>query len=204
MVSFSSLSGFLRCLTSTALAFYLFSYQVHEKSILLVALPVTMMAADSMEPALAYYLPLVATGSMYPLLEKDGHVLTYFAVSATFLLLASIRKMTSSLSPGASSRGGDEKNVRSTTRLRRIVDWMDQMLLHHDDMMRWTSIMGFAVLHVARVYLSPPANLPYLSDLAFVSFSFLHFAAIYAFITLKQLATYFGSTSRPHPKVKTI
>lgn len=52
-------------------------WQVHEKSVLLVLLPVTLLADH--EPELAFWLPLVASFSMYPLLKKDGLRLAYAA-----------------------------------------------------------------------------------------------------------------------------
>ena len=51
--------------------------QVHEKSILLPLLPVTLLA--DRHPVLALWLPAVATFSMYPLLKKDGLSLAYAA-----------------------------------------------------------------------------------------------------------------------------
>mmetsp|Transcript_32802 Transcript_32802/g.93082 ORF Transcript_32802/g.93082 Transcript_32802/m.93082 type:complete len:286 (-) Transcript_32802:510-1367(-) len=67
--------GLLLCLANSAFAFFLFSYQVHEKSILLPLLPVTMMAGR--EPYLAAVLPLVASFSMFPLLQKDSLAIAY-------------------------------------------------------------------------------------------------------------------------------
>ena len=44
---------------------------------LLVLLPVTLLAG--MEPELAYWLPVVASFSMYPLLKRDGLCVAYAA-----------------------------------------------------------------------------------------------------------------------------
>ena len=63
----------------------IFLWQVHEKSVLLVLLPVTLLAGY--EPELAYWLPLVASFSMYPLLKKDGLCLAYAAVLLLWLTL---------------------------------------------------------------------------------------------------------------------
>ncbi|EFJ46865.1 hypothetical protein VOLCADRAFT_62003 [Volvox carteri f. nagariensis] len=74
--------GFLRCLANSAFAFYMFSYQVHEKSILLPLLPVTLLAGR--EPSLATWLPLLAALSMFPLLDRDGVALPYVALCALY------------------------------------------------------------------------------------------------------------------------
>ena len=65
----------LQPLSNRRLWFY---RQVHEKSVLLILLPVTLLAGH--EPELAYWLPVVASFSMYPLLKKDGLCLAYAAV----------------------------------------------------------------------------------------------------------------------------
>ena len=50
-----SREGFVWCLANTAWAFFLFSFQVHEKSALLPLLPITMLALKA--PRLATWLP---------------------------------------------------------------------------------------------------------------------------------------------------
>lgn len=61
-----------------SLAAYLFSYQVHEKQILIPLMPVALLA-DSL-PTLATYMSFVAAFSMYPLLNREGLSLAYFAL----------------------------------------------------------------------------------------------------------------------------
>ncbi|GFH14327.1 alpha-1,3-glucosyltransferase [Haematococcus lacustris] len=62
--------GLLLAMANTALAIFMFAFQVHEKSVLLPLLPISMMAAHY--PGLAVWTPIVAMVSMYPLLERDG------------------------------------------------------------------------------------------------------------------------------------
>ncbi|KAL0040929.1 hypothetical protein WJX79_010386 [Trebouxia sp. C0005] len=54
--------GLLMGMANSALAFFLFSYQVHEKSILLALLPVTLLAFD--QPVVAAWLPVWAALSI--------------------------------------------------------------------------------------------------------------------------------------------
>lgn len=61
------------------------SLQVHEKSILLPLLPITMLALDY--PALAAWLPAIGATSMFPLLLKDGLPIAY---TGTLLLWAAL------------------------------------------------------------------------------------------------------------------
>ncbi|XP_026969772.1 dolichyl pyrophosphate Man9GlcNAc2 alpha-1,3-glucosyltransferase isoform X4 [Sagmatias obliquidens] len=61
--------GFRFTLVSCALSFFLFSFQVHEKSILLVSLPVCLVLREI--PFMSTWFLLVSTFSMLPLLLKD-------------------------------------------------------------------------------------------------------------------------------------
>ena len=65
---------------------------MHEKSILLPLLPVTLLAHK--HPGLAMWLCTVATFSMFPLLKKDGLSLAY---AASLLIWAGIALLQPSL-----------------------------------------------------------------------------------------------------------
>ncbi|CAG8727448.1 12876_t:CDS:2, partial [Racocetra persica] len=66
------------CLANSSLAFFMFSFQVHEKSILLSALPVSLLILD--DTFWCSWFMNVAVFSMFPLLKKDRLVLPYFTV----------------------------------------------------------------------------------------------------------------------------
>ncbi|OXB66643.1 hypothetical protein ASZ78_013902, partial [Callipepla squamata] len=78
-----SLRGFKLALVSGALSFFLFSFQVHEKSILLVSVPVCLILNEI--PFMATWFLLVSTFSMLPLLLKDGLLLAYAVTTLAFL-----------------------------------------------------------------------------------------------------------------------
>ncbi|PON93762.1 Glycosyl transferase, ALG6/ALG [Trema orientale] len=80
-----SKQGFLYGLLNSAFSFYLFSFQVHEKSILLPLLPASLLAIE--EPFLHNWMTLSALFSMFPLLVRDKLVLPYIALLALFSLL---------------------------------------------------------------------------------------------------------------------
>ncbi|NXU70599.1 ALG6 glucosyltransferase, partial [Oreotrochilus melanogaster] len=78
-----SLRGFKFALVSCALSFFLFSFQVHEKSILLVSVPVCLIINEI--PFMATWFLLVSTFSMLPLLLRDSLLLSYTVTSLAFL-----------------------------------------------------------------------------------------------------------------------
>lgn len=57
--------------------------QVHEKSILLPLLPITILAGTY--PSLALWTPLAASFSMYPLLHRDGVILAYIGTALLYI-----------------------------------------------------------------------------------------------------------------------
>lgn len=64
---------------NSSLAFFLFSFQVHEKSILLPLLPVTLLVLE--EPVATTIFTNVAMFSMFPLLKREDLVLPYYITS---------------------------------------------------------------------------------------------------------------------------
>lgn len=74
--------GMIIGFAGNSLAFYLFSYQVHEKSILIPLLPTLLLLF--VEPDLidvVQWVNNVGSFSLYPLLKKDGLVLQYFVTN---------------------------------------------------------------------------------------------------------------------------
>jgi alpha-1,3-glucosyltransferase len=69
-----------------ALAAYLFSYQVHEKQILIPLIPLALLA-DSM-PVAALWFSLVAAFSLYPLLDREGLVVAYVVLTCAHVVIA--------------------------------------------------------------------------------------------------------------------
>lgn len=70
---------FLYAMINSSLGFFLFSFQVHEKSILLPLMPVTLLVLE--EPIATTMFMNVAMFSMFPLLKREGLVLPYFITS---------------------------------------------------------------------------------------------------------------------------
>ncbi|KAI3768088.1 hypothetical protein L2E82_18520 [Cichorium intybus] len=77
--------AFLYGLLNSAFSFYLFSFQVHEKSILLPLLPASLLAVE--EPFLFQWLTQFSLLSVFPLLIRDKLILPYIALYAIFILI---------------------------------------------------------------------------------------------------------------------
>ena len=77
-----SLRGLLWSLHAGALAFFLFSYHVHEKGIIVAAAPLAALHGDAPEYAAGF--SLLAAFSMLPLLRFEGLAVAYGALCALY------------------------------------------------------------------------------------------------------------------------
>jgi alpha-1,3-glucosyltransferase len=78
--------GFLLSLFNVSLIFFLFSYHVHEKSIMLPVLPALLLFPWYPYPTL--WFVSVASLSLYPLLLEEGSNVALISTTAIFILTA--------------------------------------------------------------------------------------------------------------------
>jgi alpha-1,3-glucosyltransferase len=158
--------------------------QVHEKSILIPLLPVTLLAPVS---RLARWMPAMAVFSMAPLLRRDG--LTAASVAALGLWAALQGPRETMLDQGADGSGQrgkaghwrhssrresnskhDGSRGSAQERITACVAWLHERI----------SLLGMcAAAAVCAVVAAtkPPARYPFLHDAAFTCVSFVFFAA---------------------------
>ncbi|KAG0346524.1 Glucosyltransferase-like protein [Podila minutissima] len=79
--------GLIYGLINSSLSFFLLSFQVHEKSILIPALPITLLILD--EPAIASLFVTLATFSMFPLLRQEELTMPYYVLLAFWAWMTS-------------------------------------------------------------------------------------------------------------------
>ncbi|XP_015234132.1 PREDICTED: dolichyl pyrophosphate Man9GlcNAc2 alpha-1,3-glucosyltransferase isoform X1 [Cyprinodon variegatus] len=160
---------FKLALVNSSLAFFLFSYQVHEKSILLAALPVCLLLNEF--PFMSIWFLQASTFSMLPLFLKDGLLVPYTVTSVGYLFLTVY--LLSTLDESSEELGTYSK----------LFFFLPSKYLAC--MIRWKfyiSIALMAVLSILSVALEPPTHLPDLfpvlvSTTAFLQFlgTFIHF-----------------------------
>lgn len=81
-----TIDRFVLALVNSSMSFFIFSYQVHEKSILLAALPVCLLLHCN--PFECTWFLVISTFSMWPLLLKDGLALPYVSCMTLFYTVA--------------------------------------------------------------------------------------------------------------------
>ena len=176
--------------------------QVHEKSILLVLLPVTLLG--TCEPQLALWLPCVATFSIWPLLKKDGLAVAY---AACLMLWAGLAVLLLVPLPHSGNAGPplEERGVEIArqSHLSAAVHYGSSTPKEAANELRdgsgsggfcnmlvkvagALSLVAAVVVHVLEVGVAPPKGLPFLYDAVVIELSFAHFIAAAAYLNVRQ------------------
>ena len=179
---------FVCSLLNTALGFFLFSYQVHEKSILIVALPALMAIRifnrRYVDLVLLWFL-IVTSFSMWPLLVKDGLTLAFVALQTIFVVICHyIGLFEFDLTENDSMKRSSPKPL--TQKDMNKTFWCDWFI--------WTlfnfSIIGYLVLSFASLNFKPPSKWPHLWPLLISVFSAVHFVFFWIYFNYCQLQSF--------------
>ncbi|XP_053104118.1 dolichyl pyrophosphate Man9GlcNAc2 alpha-1,3-glucosyltransferase isoform X2 [Hemicordylus capensis] len=162
-----SLKGFKYSLAGCALSFFLFSFQVHEKSILLVSIPVCLLISEI--PLMSTWFLLVSNFSMLPLLLKDGLLLSYIVTTLAFVTVCA-----ASFSIFEKTSEDDLQLKALSTFIRRYIPWF-KIFPKVIKISFLVSVILMGILTLMNVTLDPPQRLPDLFPLAVSAVSCLHF-----------------------------
>ncbi|KAL3047140.1 hypothetical protein OYC64_021380 [Pagothenia borchgrevinki] len=169
---------FKLALANSSLAFFLFSYQVHEKSILLAALPACLLLNDL--PLMAIWFLHASTFSMLPLFLKDGLLVPFVVTSLGFLyfsiyLLSALERCSE-----------EELRLGAYHKLLFCLPKLDLAWI-----VRWkfyVSVSVLAGLSIAAVALAPPPHLPDLFPVLVSIASFSHFLGTFIYFNIVQFS----------------
>jgi hypothetical protein len=177
---------FLLCLACCSLAFFVASYQVHEKAVMLPLLPLSLLGHRL--PLTAALFNLVGVWSMWPLLAKDGLLMPAAVFSAFHAAVA--------WPSAARVSGGDAAVYAAAVNWTLPPSWARVTALR---LRPWLCVAAAALLAVmgalsaVAAVLQPPASLPdlhpYLSAVAGAGM----LTALLAALTLVQLQLVFGA-----------
>ncbi|KAE8293939.1 Dolichyl pyrophosphate Man9GlcNAc2 alpha-1,3-glucosyltransferase [Larimichthys crocea] len=178
---------FKLALANSSLAFFLFSYQVHEKSILLAALPVCLLLSDL--PLTVIWFLQASTFSMLPLFLKDGLLVPYVVTSLAFLFFSIY------LLSALEHCSEEELRLGAYHKLLFFLPKLDLACI-----VRWKfyiSVAAMAGLSIVSVALVPPPHLPDLFPVLVSTTGFLHFLGTFIYFNIVQFS---GPPSRKNQK----
>ncbi|KAF2978385.1 hypothetical protein EK904_005479 [Melospiza melodia maxima] len=174
-----SLRGFKFALVSCALSFFLFSFQVHEKSILLVSVPVCLIINEI--PFMATWFLLVSTFSLLPLLLKDELLLPYAVTTPAFLAVC-----LASFSILEKTSAEDLQLKAFSLSLKGYVSWVKSFpRIVRSLFLLSVALMG--ALSALSAAVPPPPRLPDLFPLAVAVVSCLHFLLFLLYFNVVML-----------------
>ncbi|CCH62044.1 hypothetical protein TBLA_0G00970 [Henningerozyma blattae CBS 6284] len=145
-------------LAACSMSFFLFSFQVHEKSILLPLMPITLLytSTDWNVLSLVCWINNVALFTLWPLLRKDGLVLQYFV--CYFLsnwLIGNFSFITPKFLPSFLTPGPSISNIDD--------DYRRGSLLPHNILWKIIIISSYIVMGAVQIldlFFQPPTNYP--------------------------------------------
>ncbi|CAH1241152.1 ALG6 [Branchiostoma lanceolatum] len=173
-----SVNKFKLALVNSSLVFFLFSFQVHEKSILLPALPVCLLLP--WRPFTSTWFLTIATFSMLPLLVKDGLVMATLITSILFIIAVELGLQGVSLDPtvGCPVCLWSSKNL----------PWLPhRMFFYAVKSGFYASLMGALFLGLLSIAVPPPSSLPDLWPVLISVYSCLHFLGFTLYYHIVQL-----------------
>lgn len=90
-------------LAASAWGFFLFSFQVHEKSVLVPLMPMTLLLGGGLQPQTRSWITwanILGSWTIYPLLKRDGCTIPYFVLTLLWAWLMGVPSMTLFPAPG--------------------------------------------------------------------------------------------------------
>jgi len=173
--------NFLLTLVNTSLVFFLFSFQVHEKSILLAAIPVALLTFSDLDDSLSTVIPwflTISTFSMLPLLIKDGLLIPTMSLSILYLTMAINFDQFTPVKDKYQKRTQSPVPVRPPTTFQTFLK-----------VCMFLSLSGCVVLTILSAVYPPPPKLPYLWPLAVSVYSAVHFILFGVYFHYIQFST---------------
>ncbi|XP_032527051.2 dolichyl pyrophosphate Man9GlcNAc2 alpha-1,3-glucosyltransferase [Danaus plexippus] len=173
---------FVLSLINVSLAFFLFSYQVHEKSILLVAIPVAIHFPE--DPFICFWFLLVSNFSMLPLLLKDGLLIPFISTNLIYIGFHSISLQLSCL---CKTGPFSFLNANTVNKCINPAPNRNAFLLKMLTISFFLSLLGMLLLILVTLFVEPPSKYPDLFPVLISMYSCAHFVYFFFYFTHKQL-----------------
>lgn len=183
--------AFAVALINSALAFFLFSFQVHEKSILLAAMPILLHFHN--DPLPCFWFSIISSFSMLPLLIKDGLYLVYVVTTAIYFLAVSWMWPNIFDNDEANGRSNRRESNDSKRRLARNKGHGFSGYSLGYSRKSWLlaafylSLSGVLLLSITSRFVKPPARYPDLFPLLVSVYSCGHFLLFFVYFNYVQL-----------------
>ncbi|RZC33471.1 Alg6 Alg8 domain containing protein [Asbolus verrucosus] len=194
---------FVVALINSSLAFFLFSFQVHEKTILLVAVPVLLYFPQ--KPFVCFWFLCISVFSMLPLLYKDGLIIATIALMLFYIISFRV-SIEHFYRNSLNASDGFAEYYRSLLHVLLDVEYnkatqMDILKVTYKQIiknkealknfafhvMMMASLIGCLLLSFILLVFDPPDRYPDLFPLLISVYSALHFFGFFIYFNVKQI-----------------
>ncbi|CAG4931690.1 unnamed protein product [Colias eurytheme] len=173
---------FVLSLINVSLAFFLFSFQVHEKTILLAAIPVALHLPN--DPFMCFWFLLVSTFSMLPLLLKDQLLIPFIATALIYISFYSIALKLAKPNSWFLSF----VNASCVYKIANPNTKYNSVLLKLFTTLLFLSLQGMFWLLLGALFVKPPERYPDLFPLLISMFSCFHFIFFFVYFMHQQIS----------------
>ncbi|XP_023021267.2 ALG6 alpha-1,3-glucosyltransferase garnysstan [Leptinotarsa decemlineata] len=198
-----NLRKFVLALINSSLAFFLFSFQVHEKSILLVSTPVLLYFPYSPFPC--FWFLCMSVFSMTPLLIKDNLAIAVIALMTLYTVSFRVsiehayrsslntqdglaeyyRSLLHTLLDIEYKKSKPNNIIKITfNQIKRNSEAIKTLVFHFT---MFLSLFVATCLFFASLVFKPPARYPDLYPLLISTYSCIHFIGFFIYFNVKQL-----------------
>lgn len=135
--------------TNTSLAFFLASFQVHEKSLLMAVTPISLLATTTSSGSIGFgdWFAFVATWTMWPLLVLDRLQVAYWCIMLMFgAFLVAVRDYRSTIQPEQKRESQQNGEDNGIFKQHWLLSWIPSL-----------SAFLLLGLHAAEAVVDPPA-----------------------------------------------
>lgn len=194
---------FILALINSSLVFFLFSFQVHEKSILLVAIPVLLYFPN--DPFVCFWFLYMSVFSMLPLFIKDNLTIAFIALVGFYFVIFRV-SIEHAYQSSLNTQDGITEFYKSlmhailnieykkTTQYKIAKITVNQIIENSEIIKSFilhvtmlVSIFWSFILIVITLTFKPPKQYPDLFPLLISVYSCVHFLGFFLYFTLKQL-----------------
>jgi alpha-1,3-glucosyltransferase len=196
-------------LVSSSLAFFLASFQVHEKSLLLALVPSSFLIPY--EPILITWFQILGMFTMYPLLQKDQLSVVYVILIVINLVIVEsfCAHRLHLLSPSAPSVVSDDAN-NGTGNAGTTPTAIEEPMVYRKEknigpvpsslksLLVSISFLGILALHLCELYVPAPVRYPHLYPALFSIYGACNLGVMYLLVSMWQytIVTRFESTNK--------
>ncbi|KAK9874180.1 hypothetical protein WA026_002532 [Henosepilachna vigintioctopunctata] len=201
-----NLKKFVLALINSSLAFFLFSYHVHEKTILVVSLPILLHFPEN--PFVCFWFLYISVFSMIPLFVKDGlilammalllfYILSFYACMKYYYHSVQNQPNTSQIKCSRIQFLHDMLNIKIKKLEKSGSAWgllLDRITKDKDSLKNlfffsamFFSFIGSVIIFISSLIFEPPMRYPDLFTLLISVYSCLHFLGFFVYFNVKQI-----------------